>query len=95
MEDKSHSALAMSISCELVRLRVPTYDIEEAVRIWCEELQYEKGERLGWVEHTVSKAYSMVNRRQNLQTKTRTLGEAAVGFIKGTAVGRKSTSAPE
>ena len=82
MEDKSHSALAMSISCELVRLRVPTYDIEEAVRIWCDENQYEKGERLGWVEHTVSKAYSMVNRRQNLQTKTRTLGEAAVGFIK-------------
>ena len=82
MEDKSHSALAMSISCELVRLRVPTYDIESALRIWCDENDYEKGTRMGWVEHTVNKAYSMVNRRQSLQTKTHTLGEAAVGFIK-------------
>jgi len=82
LEDRSHSALAMSISCELVRLRVPTYDIESALRIWCDENQYDKGEREGWVEHTVRKAYSMVNRRQNLQTKTHTLGEAAVGFVK-------------
>jgi len=82
LEDRSHSALAMSIACELVRLRVPTYDIENAIRIWCDENQYDKGAREGWVEHTVHKAYGMVNRRQSLQTKTHTLAEAAVNFVK-------------
>lgn len=82
LEDRSHSSLAMSISCELVRLRVPTYDIENAICIWAEENKYEKGTRQEWIEHTVRKAYSMVNGRQNMQTKTRTLGEAAVGFVK-------------
>jgi replicative DNA helicase len=60
LKDPSRSALCQSIACELVRTYVPTTEIEAALRIWCREHDYDKGEREGWISDTVAKAYDFV-----------------------------------
>lgn len=83
LKDKSRSALALSIACELVRLYVPTLEIEQAIRVWCEQQAYEKGDRDDWVETTVTKAYDFITSRQTerLSTST-TMQDAALAYIE-------------
>jgi hypothetical protein len=57
MKDGSRSAPVLAIAGELVRLRVPTPEVEGAVRYWCREQGYDKGDRPEWVRATVAKAY--------------------------------------
>lgn len=83
LKDQSRSALALSIACELVRLYVPTLEIEQAIRSWCKANAYDKGERDDWVEATVTKAYDFITSRQSerLSTST-TLQDAAMAYIE-------------
>lgn len=82
LSDNSRSALCQSIACELVRLYVPTTEIEQAIRHWCEENGYEKGERDDWVCRTVAKAYEFVISRQEKKSiETSTLKEASIAYI--------------
>lgn len=60
LQDNSRSALAQSIACELVRQYVPTAEIEAALRHWCSQAGYDKGERDDWITRTVGKAYEYV-----------------------------------
>jgi hypothetical protein len=60
MKDGSRSALALAIATELVRQYVPTDEIAQAVRFWCRERTYEKGERADWVAGLIAKAYDFV-----------------------------------
>jgi KaiC/GvpD/RAD55 family RecA-like ATPase len=60
MKDDSRSALVLAVATELVRQYVPTPEIEQAVRYWCHENEYEKGRRADWVRTTVGKAYDFV-----------------------------------
>lgn len=69
LSDASRSSLAQSIACELVRTYVPTHEVEQSLRYWCREFNYEKGERDDWVQRTVLKAYDFVLSR--VETKSR------------------------
>lgn len=82
LHDKSRSAAALSIACELVRLYVPTVEIEQALRVWCAQGDYDKGERDEWVTATVSKAYEFITSRQTerLGTST-TMKDAVLSYI--------------
>lgn len=63
LKDPSRSALCQSIACELVRLYVPTPEVEAALRQWCDKEGYEKGQREDWIGSTVGKAYEFVTSR--------------------------------
>lgn len=78
LQDQSRSALVQSLACELVRAYVPTPEIVAALRFWCKQFRYEKGDRDGWVESTVAKAYDFVLHR--IEAKS-----AAVGTLKQAA----------
>jgi replicative DNA helicase len=83
LKDKSRSALALSIACELVRLYVPTLEIEQAIRVWCDTNSYDKGEREDWVETTVSKAYEFIGGRQSERLgTTSTMQDAALAYLE-------------
>lgn len=58
--DPSRSGLAASICCELIRLYLPTAEIEAALRQWCKEQSYDKGLRQDWIARTVQTAYEHV-----------------------------------
>jgi hypothetical protein len=60
LNDKSRSSLVFAITRELIKQFVPTAEIHEALRVWCDQQQYDKGEREDWIEHTVHKAYEYV-----------------------------------
>jgi replicative DNA helicase len=60
LKDPSRSALLQSVATELVRQFVPTPEIEAALRCWCVEHDYEKGDREDWIARTVGKAYEFV-----------------------------------
>lgn len=60
MKDESRSALALAIATELVRQYVPTVEIEQAVRFWCREIEYDKGKRDDWIKGLTGKAYDFV-----------------------------------
>jgi hypothetical protein len=68
LRDPSRSGLAMAICCCLVWAFVPTEDIIAALRHWCEENHYEKGQRDEWIFLTVEKAYEYVH-NNNLHRK--------------------------
>jgi replicative DNA helicase len=83
LKDRSRSALALSIACELVRLYVPTLEIEQAIRVWCEKNAYDKGEREDWVETTVIKAYEFIGSRQSERLSTAsTMQDAALAYLE-------------
>lgn len=88
LQDQSRSALLLSIACELVRTFVPTPEIESAVRYWCEQNGYEKGERPNWIQDTVKKAYDFVTVR--VESKSRdatTMKEACLGYLERVKAG--------
>jgi hypothetical protein len=72
LNDSSRSAIAQSIACELVRVYVPTGEVEAAIRKWCCENRYDKGVRDDWVESTVSKAYEFVISRTEAKSRDTT-----------------------
>jgi len=59
LNDTSRSAVVMSLACMLVRRYVPTPEIEAAIRHWCSEQRYDKGDREDWVKRTLDKAYAL------------------------------------
>jgi hypothetical protein len=59
LNDTSRSAVVMSLACMLVRRYVPTPEIEAAIRHWCSEQRYDKGDREDWVKRTLDKAYDL------------------------------------
>lgn len=63
LNDNSRSALVLSIACELVRVYVPTPEIEHALKHWCDQHGYQKGDRADWIPRTVAKAYEFVTTR--------------------------------
>lgn len=82
MQDASRSALVMSIATELVRTYVPTTEIENAIRVWCNANGYDKGERSEWVSDTVRKAYDFVlNRTEKKTLSAGTLKSAALEYL--------------
>lgn len=81
--DSSRSALVQSIACELVRTYVPTAEIEQALRCWCRQFGYEKGERDDWIPRTVAKAYDFVTGRTEVKSlETTTLRDAVMEYIE-------------
>ena len=60
MRDTSRSAIVAAIAWELVRRYMPTPEIEGAVKRWCEENAYEKGERQDWIDLVIGSAYEFV-----------------------------------
>ena len=72
LKDPSRSAVAQSIACELVRLYVPTSEVEMALRQWCLEHDYDKGQRDDWVQATVVKAYEFVVSRTEAKSRDTT-----------------------
>jgi KaiC/GvpD/RAD55 family RecA-like ATPase len=70
LKDPSRSALCQSIACELVRLYVPTIEVEQAIKVWCDLNDYEKGKREDWLASTVGKAYEFVVSRDAERTQT-------------------------
>lgn len=90
MQDQSRSALAQSICCELVRTYVPTPEIEQALRVWCEEHGYEKGKRDDWIQSTVRKAYDFVLRRtEQKSTSAGTIQDAALSYVQKLKTGKQ------
>lgn len=81
LNDKSRSALCLSIACELVRNYVPTEDVATALRVWCAEQGYEKGERDDWIDTTVERAYDFLGARQTERTTTWTIEDAAAEYV--------------
>lgn len=83
LNDRSRSALLLSIATELVRLYVPTPEIEHAIRLWCDQNAYDKGERDDWVATTVTKAYEFIGDRQTEKRSTSmTMRDAVSGYIQ-------------
>ncbi len=82
MIDPSRSALVLSIACELVRTYVPTLEIEQAIRHWCESFGYEKGQRPDWVRGTVAKAYDLVlTRGEEKSRDATTLDKSCIAYL--------------
>lgn len=82
LTDTSNSALAQSLCCEFVRLYVPTVEIESALRHWCQERGYDKGDRDSWVSATVAKAYEYVTKRVEAKSSTSvSMKDSAYAFI--------------
>lgn len=82
LRDASRSALCQSIACELVRQYVPTPEVEQAIKVWCDREGYAKGERDEWIGSTVSKAYDFVTSRDAERTSTSwTLADALHEFV--------------
>lgn len=81
LNDKSRSALCLSIACELVRNYVPTEDVATALRVWCADQGYEKGERDDWIDTTVERAYDFLGARQIERTTTWTIEDAAAEYV--------------
>lgn len=70
LNDRSRSALVLSIATELVRLYVPTPEVEHAIQLWCEQNDYSKGEREDWIATTVGKAYEFIGDREGERKST-------------------------
>lgn len=88
MLDPSNSALCQSIACELVRTYVPTQEIESAIKVWCNNNGYDKGEREDWVSETVRKAYDFILQRQEKKSvNTATMDMAVQEYIDLVASG--------
>jgi KaiC/GvpD/RAD55 family RecA-like ATPase len=83
MADKSKSAVAMSLCCELVRGFIPTPEIACALRAWCElHGAEEKGKRDDWVNRTVSKAYDFVSfKMETKSVSATTFRDAAHAYV--------------
>ncbi|MBI3464901.1 MAG: AAA family ATPase [Planctomycetes bacterium] len=60
LADGSRSAICCSIASGLVRKFVPTEEIAAALRHWCRQHNYDKGERDDWIKLTIDKAYLFV-----------------------------------
>lgn len=56
--DKSQSSVAYALARDLVYARIPTPDIEQALRVWCNINDYKKPEQ--WIVTTVANAYEGV-----------------------------------
>jgi replicative DNA helicase len=83
LQDKSRSALLLSIACELVRLYLPTVEIEQAIVRWCAQNGYDKGERADWVTTTIAKAYEFIGTRQTERLATSgTMQDAALSYLE-------------
>lgn len=86
LTDPSRSACCQSIACELVRLYVPTPEIEQTLRAWCEKENYEKGDRDEWIAATVAKAYDFIGGREAERISTSwTLEDAVHEYVDSLA----------
>lgn len=82
LRDQSRSALCESIACELVRQYVPTEEISAAIRHWCREHDYDKGERSEWIRSTVAKAYDYTfSRTEERSADLFTMQDACLAYI--------------
>jgi len=83
MKDTSRSAVAMSLSIELVRSYIPTSEIESALRYWCKKNGADKkGERDDWIGMTVAKAYDFIlSRTEQKSVQAMTYRDACHAFI--------------
>jgi KaiC/GvpD/RAD55 family RecA-like ATPase len=69
MVDGSPSAVALSIATELVRLYVPTAEVEAAIRQWLRmNDRGDKADRPQWIAGTLGKAYAFVTDRVEQKT---------------------------
>lgn len=78
LNDRSRSSLCQSIACELVRLYIPTTEIEQAINLWCIQNDYDKGDREDWVSTTVTKAYDFIGGRKTEKHSTSSTMKDAV-----------------
>ena len=78
LQDTSRSALVQSIACLLVYAYVPTDEIEMAIRYWCNDQKYDKGEREDWVVGIISNAYALAARTVDQRQMNRKLNGPAV-----------------
>ena len=60
-QESKRSSQVQSISNQLVRKFVPTSDIRQALRYWCDWNDYEKGKRRDFIDLTLSKSYGFVH----------------------------------
>jgi hypothetical protein len=65
LKDTSRSGIVHSICALLIQRYVPSWDIEAAARVWCDEHDYEKGERRDWIPRGIENAYNFVASRSN------------------------------
>lgn len=83
MQDRSRSAVAMSLCTELVRAYVPTPEIAAALWAWVRRHDREgKYHRDAWINLTVAKAYDFVmEKRETRSAAVTTLHEACHQYI--------------
>jgi hypothetical protein len=83
MADKSRSAVAISLCCELVRCYVPTPEIYKTLKAWLGEHDPDgKYDRQKWIDDTVANAYRfVVQRRETRSVSATTFRESAHSYI--------------
>src|SRR5690606_17790225 len=88
LADSSRSGIAAAICCELVRLYVPTHEIEQALRRWCSDHGYDKGNRQDWIQRTIETAYDHVAGKTTAKPASVTTMQDAVGaYLQQLAAG--------
>ena len=81
LTDRSNSALVLSMAKSAVKRYFPTHEIEQMIRVWCMENNYQKGSRDDWVIGTVKKAYSYAQQKPVSHMQESTVKDCALGFI--------------
>ena len=75
-KDNSRSSIVFQIACEAVYQRIPTEEIFDALRHWCDEEGYKKSDE--WIKLTIDNAYKSVAKRTS-EVKGETL---AIGCVR-------------
>lgn len=81
LTDRSNSALVLSMAKCAVKRFFPTHEIEQMIRIWCLENNYEKGSRDDWVIGTVKKAYDYSQEKPVSHIRESTVKDCSLEFL--------------
>ena len=81
LEDRSMSSLVQSMAVLAVKRHFTTFDIEQMIRVWCYENNYEKGSRDDWVLATVRKAYEFAQEKPVSHHATSTIHDCSNFYL--------------
>ena len=81
LKDRSTSSLVMSMAKLAVKRMFQTHEIEQMIRVWCYEHNYEKGSRDDWVIGTVKKAYEFAQEKPVSHIRESTMKDCSLEFL--------------